>query len=140
MNQSNKKLLELAMVASIREFTKETQSNGRLNNLYSRLSKIAFKEIEKIPRPSPLEIEKIGQLVDRFGKSTGWLGKEKHIATLASFCLGMIEDSEFNFNPRIVETLNDIIDYFERAGESPAPSFWAGGVAAEKWHNIISEA
>jgi len=137
MNKTNKKMTELAMIISIPEFTKDQVKPGRLKNLYNRLTKTATKELEAIPRATIRELDIIESLVGKFGKETGWEGKPKHIITLVSFCLDLIERSEFKYNPRITETLNDIVEYFERSGKAPAPSFWAGSVAANKWKSIM---
>jgi len=137
MRSINKKMTELAMIISIPEFTKDQVKPGRLKNLFNRLSQTATKELEMIPPATISELYDIENLVGDFGKSTGWEGKSKHIITLVSFCLDLIERSEFRHNPRITETLNDIVEYFERSGKSPAPAYWAGSIAAEKWQKIM---
>ena len=76
----------------------------------------------------------------QFEIESGWKGKGRHIATLASFGLDIIERSEFNFDPKIQETLINIVDHFDRAGNVPGPSFWSGGLAAEKWIKLMETA
>ena len=137
MTPQNRKMAELAMVISIPEFTKGEVKNGRLKNLYQKLTKTATMELERIPKASIVELVEIEDKVANFGKETGWEGKEKHIVTLASFCLGMLENSKSKFDSKIIEILNDIVDYFERAEKAPGPSFWAGSVAASKWNAIM---
>jgi hypothetical protein len=140
MNKLNRKMTELAMIISIPEFTKEDVKPGRLKNLFNRLSTTANRELEKIPRATIVELDNIEKLVGEFGKATGWEGKPKHIITLASFCLELIEMSEFKYSPKIISILNDIVEYFENAGRALPICYWAGSVAAGKWRNIMSEA
>lgn len=132
-------MLELAMVISIPELTKGMVNNGRLKSLYNRLTKAATNELDKIPIATSIELYEIGSKIAKFGKETGWEGKERHIVTLASFCLGMLENSANKLDSKIIEILNDIVDYFDRAKKAPGPSFWAGSVAADRWKKIIEE-
>lgn len=137
MNPSNKKMMELCTVISIPQFTKCKVSNGRLKGLYDKLENVITKELEALPKMTTLNRIRVDALLEEFFKSTGWQGKPRHIATLASFCLEMLENSEFKYNQRITDVLNDIVDYFDRAGKAPAITYWAGGVAARKWSDIM---
>lgn len=140
MNSSTKKMMELATVISIPKFTTGDVPNGRLKGLYGKLEKVISNELERLPKMSTLNRIRVDALLEEFFKATGWQGREKHISTLASFCLEMLERSEFEYNPKITEVLVDIIDYFDRAGKAPAATFWAGGVAARKWAEIMEAA
>lgn len=139
MTPSNKKMLELCTIICIPEFTKAKVQNGRLKRRYQKLEEEIEKELKVLPKMSTLNRIRCDELLQRFFKETGWEGHGKHIATLASFCLGMLEDSEFEYNPKITDILNDIVDYFDRAGKAPGASFWSGSLAVDKWNLVIGE-
>jgi hypothetical protein len=92
-----------------------------------RLRKLTYKEIKKLPHFDNDELAQAEKVLKQFEIESGWKGKGRHIATLASFGLDIIERSEFNFDPKIQETLINIVDHFDRAGKVPGPSFWSGG-------------
>lgn len=140
MNPSNKKMMELCTVISIPQFTNGKVSNGRLKGLYNKLEKVITKELEILPKMSTLNRIRVDALLEEFFKATGWQGKPRHIATLASFCLEMLENSEFKYNPKIDDILNDIVDYFDRKKKVSGLSFVAGRIAAEKWNYIMEVA
>ena len=139
MKKSLKKTTEIALIYAMTDFT-ETPMVGRLSAMAKRLRKLSYKELERLPDFNDDELEQARELLKRFEKESGWKGKGRHIATLASFGLEILERSEFSFSPRIRETLIDIVDHFDRAGKVPGPSFWSGGLAAEKWIKIMEAA
>ena len=73
--------------------------------------------------------------MDEFGRRTGWLGREKHVLTLLSFLLDMVEHSKFEYNGDIVKYLNLIFEYFERVSKKNI-CYVAGSIAGEKWRKI----
>ena len=139
MKKSLKKTTEIALIYAITDFT-GTPLEGRLKGMAKRLRKLTYKELEKLPHFNDIELAEAEKLLKQFEVVSGWKGKGRHIATLASFGLEILERSEFSFNPRIREALIDIVDHFDRAGKVPGPSFWSGAVAAEKWIKILDAA
>ena len=140
MTPQNKKMMELALTISIPDFTTCRERNGRIEGLYKKLISVTTKELERLPKASRLDVIRIDSLLDEFNKASKWEGKSRHACTLASFCLDIIEKSTSRHNPKIIEILNGIVDYYERKGKVPAPAFWSGSVAADKWNRIIMEA
>ncbi len=134
----HERMMELALVRAIPELTVGKLKHSRLNGLYTRLQKEVDKDLARLPRPTKSEIYRIADRVNGFGKDTGWLGQQRHVSTLLSFCAEMIESSRFPHNPRIIATINEIIAHLEQAGDLPAASCWAGSVAAEKWQKVIN--
>jgi hypothetical protein len=45
--------------------------------------------------------------------------------------------SEFQFNPAIRETINEIIEHLEAGRDFPFQSCWAGSLAAERWESLF---
>lgn len=137
MNSYIAKLSELTLIYAVGGLYIQDTPSGRLRNLYQRLINSADKELSKFPKATDRDREQAAALIQKWGESIGWLGKEKHVCTAISFCLGVIENSEFDYSPRITETMNEIIDYFERVNKLPAPSPWSGEMAAMKWDEIV---
>ena len=133
----NQKILELSLIYAFSEYECK-KTNGRIKGLYQRLIKTVYNELQILPAITDAEISAMAEKLNAFETQTGWNGENRHSATTASFCLEMIENSEFKYSSRITKTLIDIIDYFDRAGKVPGPSFWSGSVAAEKWIKIMA--
>jgi len=128
---------ELSLIFGLPIFLKSKKlHNGRFKNLCARLQKETKKDLNKIMFPK-VQISKMTDKLEEFMKAAGWYKSEKHIMTYLSFCLAMIENSEFEYNFKIIDTLNDIVEYLERGGYMPAPCMWAGDVAAKKWEKIF---
>ncbi|NCC53852.1 MAG: hypothetical protein EOM20_21970 [Spartobacteria bacterium] len=133
----NKRMMELALVRAIPDLTIGELKPSRLKGLYERLQREVDQDLARLPRPSQSEIYRIADRVNEFGRATGWLGQQRHVSTLLSFCAEMIENSRFNHNPKILETINDIIAHLESGKDLPAATFWAGSLAAEKWRELM---
>lgn len=133
----NTRLTELALVRAVPDLTLGTLPPSRLGGLYARLQKEVDKDLSRMPKVSQQEIREIGKRIEKFGLATGWLGEERHVGTLLSFCAEMIESSQYNHNPRILETINLIIEHLENAGDLKTVCCWAGSVAAEKWQEVV---
>ncbi len=139
MNPSTRRISELALIRSIPDLTLGELPPCRLKGLYVRLQKWVDKDLHQLPRVSDADLEAIELVMDRFGEDTGWFKQQKHVGTLLSFCAAMIENSEFKFHPRIMETINDIIDHLESGNDLHFQSFWGGEIAAEKWEKLFEE-
>jgi len=136
----HERLMELALVRAVPDQHIEHMRPCRLRGLYERLIKAVDRDLARMPRPTDADIIKIGRRIERFGMDTGWLDQERHTGTLMSFCCDMIERSTFNHNPRILETINEIIQHMEAKGDLKTACCWAGRVAADKWMDIKKEA
>lgn len=131
-------LATLAMARALPDFTLEKVPPGRLRNRYLKLITEVDKELRKLPRATPADMDELGAKLGDWGKSTGWLGKERHVCTITSFLLAILTD----YMPtagRVIETVEDIYDYFDRAKKVPAPSTWAGTSAYLKWIAMFGE-
>lgn len=155
MTKTDRKTLELALIIALTQYGirdwKETVKKGELFKIKSdkdrvlgaleNIVKTSVKELEKLPPLTDDELKPMAVALKSFEDQTGWnKGKDKHLATIASFCLGMLENSDFEYDQKITNNLNKIVDHFDRAKKVPGPSFWAGSVAAEKWRRILEAA
>jgi hypothetical protein len=136
----HERLMELALVRAVPDQHIEHMRPCRLRGLYERLIKAVDRDLARMPRPTDADIIKIGRRIERFGMDTGWLNETRHTGTLMSFCADMIERSTFDHNPRILETINEIILHMENGGDLKTSCCWAGSVAADKWMDIKKEA
>ena len=138
MSVSARKTTELTLVRAIEHLVVE-KKNGRLTGLLNRLVKAVDKELGRINGLSQSDIDEIGKRINTFAVSTGWLGKQRHLCTIVSFCLAMLDQSEFAYNQKITDILNEIYDYFDRAGKAPYQCNWAGSLAMEKWLKVTGD-
>lgn len=132
-----KKMSELALIRGIPDLIVDDLKNGRLKGQCFKLVKEVDKQFLDFPSPDEMDISKISGILSSFGKSTGWENKPKHVMTLVSFCLDMVEKSENKNSKKLIDILNNIADYFERKKDANQSSFWSGQLAAEKWNALF---
>ena len=128
-------IAELAMIRAI-PLTADNLPKGRIRGLLVRLATQSQKELNALPEIPKHEYEMIIDRVADWGEIT-WGHKKVHAVSMISFALGMIENSDFRYPPRLIETLTDIVDYYDRAGKAPALCMVSGGIAADKWKMIM---
>ena len=132
-------LSELALIRAIPDLTIGTLKPSRKKALFLQLQKAVDKDLRKFPPQSEANLDKVWRIVQEFGKQTGWLNQTRHIGTLFSFCLEIIEKSNFKFNPTISEIINKIISHLETGKDFKYSSCWAGSLAYEKWEGLFKE-
>jgi len=137
MNLLHKKIASLSLIRAI-PLTADNLPQGRIRGLLVRLAKQSQKELNALPEVSKHEYEMIIDRVADWGEMT-WGHKKVHAVSMISFALGMIEDSDFKYPARLIETLTDIVDYYDRAGKAPALCMVSGVVAADKWKIIMEK-
>jgi len=132
-------LYELALIRSILACTTGTLEEGRLKNQYNRLEKETTKALRSFPQISTDDVKKAEKILNDFGKLTGWQHKERHVATLVSFALEIIEKSEFIYSQKTVDALVNIHDYYDRVGDVMPICHRAGEIAWEKWQQVLAQ-
>jgi len=135
-----KHITELGLIRSIPDLMVGKMKPGRLKNLMARLQAAVDIDLGKIAMTlSTSDAYKIKDILDNF-EHVSRFGKQKHVGTMVSFCLAFIEKSDREFNEKIIETLNQICDYYERVGDLHVASMWSGDLACDKWENIFNKA
>lgn len=132
-------LTELALIRSIPDLTLGTLKPSRKKSLFLRLQAAVDKDLRNFLGVTEKHIDEARILIEEFGRQTGWLNTTKHVGTLFSFCLEVMEKSEFKFNPAIREIINEIVKHLEAGQDFPFQSCWAGSLACEKWEGLFRE-
>jgi len=140
MKNKIEKYSELAMIRALPDFIVGSLNPGRLKNRCEKLLKLVDSELAKLPEPTYNELNKISDRIKLFGKASGWEGKQRHTVSVVSFLLAMIEESSFSHNQKIINTLNDIFNYFERNRDAKPLCLKSGEIASQKWEkdNAVS--
>lgn len=137
MNKAIIHMTELTFIYSIGSIYGEDCQHGRLKNRYDKIIKLTGGDLQMLMDKSAFGCKVAAGLVQEFCESVGWVDKENKVEPIVSFCLGMIDESENTFDPRIIEALNDIAEYFDRSGELRGDDCSTGLFAAEKWRELI---
>ena len=126
---------ELALVNSVPTMFKEGLKKGRLKSQFDKMSRITNKELRKFHLNDD-QFNWLAGKLDAFGEACGWHGKERHAATIVSFCISLVDRSD-KFPQGVMDAMNNVIDYYERAGNLPYQSCWAGDIAMKKWEGLF---
>ena len=118
---------------------KKNIKKGRLRRLYKDLEKCMYKELRKFQFVSNDECRQAEEIVTAFGEKTGWLNAPRHIMTHISFYAAMMEESTYQFPKKAFRIMNDITDFFERAGHHYIQNDMSGEVALNGWLEMKSK-
>lgn len=132
-----RKLAELSLIYGVPIVT-QAKENSRLDGLQRKLQKLIMPDLMTIPNIGEKEAAYIDVHVEAWLKEIGWWGNPQHIGSLISFCLDMLENSPFTYNPRIEETLQKIAEHLEDGQKLSYPSIKAGTEIADKWQKIYA--
>ena len=127
---------ELALVYGFPDFIRGRLNPGRFQNLCDCLQKECRPALRNLTI-SETDKWKALEILRDFMKQAGWYKKSKHITTYLSFCLAMIENSQFRYNQRIITILNALITHLENGDFLYEPCCWAGDLAAQKWEGMF---
>ena len=132
----SERFLELALVRAIPDLTIGKPKPSRMKGLYARLQKEVDRDLSRLFPPTRAHILEAAFRINAFALATGWLNQQRHVGTLLSFCADLLEKSESDHNPKILETIALIVDHLEAGGDLPGACCWAGSVAMEKWREV----
>ena len=135
MKKLHKRIAELAMIRAI-PLTADNVHQGRIKGLLVKLAVRSQKELNALPEIPGCEYQMIIDRVSDWGEMT-WGHKKVHAVSMVSFALGMIENSDFKYPAKLIKTLSDITDYYDRDGKAPGICFNSGSVAADKWAMVM---
>jgi hypothetical protein len=143
MKATDKKIryvTELGILKTIPDFLVEPLKPGRLRNAFLEVEYLVDKELKAIyqidPDFFPDNKNAIAYYLEEFGQKAQWIGKETHVASVVSFCLAFLETSEYNYPDKLFESLNKIIDYFERAGNIQPEDLYNAENFENVWKSI----
>jgi hypothetical protein len=137
LKSSTKKYAELALVMAIPTFVIDDLKPSRQKGLFQKLEKVAHKETKKLFRIPPDQMREIQGKIYQFGQDSGWWGDVKHVGTMLSFAADMLERSEHDHNPKLIEIINELVGMFEFKKDLKPASCWGGAVAADKWDAVF---
>jgi hypothetical protein len=137
MNSLNKKRSEIGMILHFALTVHGKTQKGRLKNLLWRLVEATDAEIARMPKMTKKDRAQISESLLRFGTSSGWELKPKALSTHLSFFAGNLENAHYQFNPKILVTINQIIEHMEQADRVHVASCWAGGLACGRWREVV---
>lgn len=136
-----RKLAELGIMRALPKVkADDIMQNGRLLSRIMKLENTCTAEMKAVKDGSNLYLQQkpvIQKLLTIFGEITGWLSPDVHLCVGATFCLKIVEASKFDYDPKIKETLEDIIDYYKRGGITPDASYEeAYPITVEAWNSL----
>ena len=129
MQESDIQNAELALAITLHKSIPNLKG-GRLKNLLVKLAVESEKQINKLKRPTRVNLDKIKVCLDKFSESSGWGKSQKHLQTYVNSILLILEDRDY---PKINKILIEIVDYQERAKKIPSACFWSAEVVRDKW-------
>ena len=131
----NEKITELLLIRALPDKLLPKIKNSRLKELYTNLDREINKELSKQVEPSEQELKKIFRRINYFCLDTNWL-ESKHHETFISFSADLIKNSPYDHNPKIIQILDELIEYFENLGQLK-PYNWQNSIVVEKWKGKI---
>ena len=108
MTKTEKIMAEMSIVLLLPESLIPKIKPGRLKIQMQKLSVLINSELSKMPKMTEEVETLLGKKITVWGKKTRWYGNEKHIASVVSFMLKIIENSGHEYDNEIFVTLNNV--------------------------------
>lgn len=137
MNNLNKKRSEIGMILQFALSVHAKTEKGRMKNLLWKLAEAADGELARMKKMTKKDKAEIAETLLRFGKESGWELKPKALPTHLSLFADNLESANYTFNPKILVYINQIVEHLEQADRVHMASCWAGGLAGERWRNVV---
>lgn len=125
------KIAEMALGLYFGEVAAKHLPEGRLKGKMLRLQELVFREFRRMPPSVRLHHGAARRRVLEFVNRMGWEHKSFAFPTLCNFLLGLYDRKPWG--AALIPVLQDIYDYFDRAGNVRPASLWAAGHAADVW-------
>lgn len=143
MKATHKRLMnatELGILRSIPDFIADEVKEGRLKNRFTIIISIVDEELKKLYSYDPHfftdNYPELTVYAKKFGFIMGIKAKSKediHVASIIGFCLHFLEDSKSTYPKKLYESLQDILDYYERSNNISYTDLWKGTSFYDKW-------
>ena len=138
LSTTQRKMAELTLIYAV-PIISDAHEKSRLAGLQRKLQKFSASELRDIRRTmTDSDTDSLIKHITEWGNQTGWLNNKKAIGTLLSFIAELIEKSQFEYNPKIMKTVNELISHLENGKEFKIQSCWAGSLAAERWEGMFN--
>ena len=135
-----RKLAELSIVFGIPAIMvgkNKTSNTSLMKTLQKKLQKLVIPELVPVSeRISKAEIQEVDEQIVTWFKDCGWWERPRSAAVLISFCLDMIENSPFHYNPAIMKTLKRMAEHLENSKKLKYSDIDYGTQIAQKWQEI----
>lgn len=137
MNNLNKKRSEIGMILQFALSVHAKTQKGRMKNMLWKLAEAADGELARMKKMTKKDKAEIADTLLRFGTESGWENKPKALSTHLSFFADNLENANYGFDPRILVYINQITEHLEQADQVKTASCWAGGLAGERWRDVV---
>lgn len=132
-----KDLAVLAMVRSLPDhFQAERRIPGRLTGLYNKLIKEADRLLGHCPLAGAADMLELEVRLNAWTMKTGWHRKGKHPISVVVFLIGIVSDN-MPKQDKLIEILQLLFDYFDRAKKAPQACLPAGTLSAERFNEVF---
>ena len=132
-----RKLAELSLIYGVPIVT-QARENSRLAGLQRKLQKLIMPDLMTLPNMGTEEAAYVDEHIEGWLKKIGWWGNAAHLGSLVSFCLDMLENSPFTYNPEIMKTLLLLAKHLEAGKKLSYEAIQAGTVIADSWQKIYA--
>lgn len=136
---TKKQLINVAILAMVRSFPdqlSEGTAQGRLRGLYRKLQKETDRLLGKQPMVGKLDEKILEEKLTAWAMKTGWRGKGKHPVSVVVFLIGIVSDF-IKDDTKLIAILQNIYDYFDRAGQVYNACLPAGTLASNRFSAIF---
>lgn len=116
LNTNKRKLAELTLIFGV-PILMDAQENSRLAGLQRKLQKLVMPDLLALPGIGNEEILFVDSKMEAWFKQVGWWKNPTKVSTLISFCMDMLEESPYKYNPKIMDTLDDIAVHLDKNQE-----------------------
>ncbi len=123
---------ELTLVYAVPVVTKAS-AHSKLCGMQKRLQTLAKESLDKLPTLSDVNKLRTVQAMDEWGVKSGWLHSAVHVGIIVSFCAVILEQSGYSYNPKIYETIINIVDHLIKGDDFKDEYITQGQEAANIW-------
>ena len=131
------KLAELSLIYGI-PIIMQAKENSRLAGLQRKLQKQVMPDLMTLPTMGDEQAVFIDDRIEAWLKKIGWWYNETHISTLVSFCMDIIEESPFKYNPQIMDTLIKIAEHLDNGKEFKHPKMEDRDALLDTWKTVYA--
>jgi len=141
---ANKELIikaaELGILRSMEGFLQEPLKPGRVKARFEMIRMFVDMHLKEVYEQCPDfyrdNKEDITTYLNLLSDSIPWIKGETHIVSVISFCCAFLERSKTKFNPKMYVHLNEIMGYYERAGNVSYKDIYNGSEYDKHWQRI----